>query len=531
MKDVLFRQVTVYDGSGAAPRVCDVSVAGGKIAAVGDGGTITEQHAMTVDGKGLSLAPGFIDAHSHSDNQVLSDPARDCKLRQGITTEIAGQCGSSNGPMADPVNPVFYKHRAAVTGKPPVVHHSYDEMLSAIDDLHPGTNLLVFVGHTPLRGSVIGMENRPATAKELDKMKDLLDGAMRQGAPGFTSGLVYSPSQYGTTEELVELAKVAAKYGGMYSTHMRGEGSHLLESVKEVVHIVKSTGIRANISHFKVMMEPNRSLLPQAIELIEKTNAEGFRITFDVYPYTATSAGFLSNLPPSYLTHGIDWLLDELSTPAGVARLEKALMEPTEQWEDPLRNAGFDKCVLVVGKNTPDAVGKSYHQYAVEQGLTDAEAFARIIVQNRGAGNDVRFLMNEEDVAMLYRHPLCMVGSDGVYSGHHALCHPRAFATVPRYLGRYVREQKVQTFEEGIRRVTGMTADTYHLKTKGYVRAGYDADLVLFDAGRIIDRADYTDPFKPNEGIEMVFSGGQAAVVNDRLTGVFNGKTLRYTAD
>ena len=528
MNDVLFKNVKMYDGSGAAAQMCDVSVSEDKIAAVAPAGSIKEYHASVIDGTGLSLAPGFIDAHSHSDTQVLIDPGRDCKLRQGVTTEIAGQCGASRGPTADPVNPVYLKHVQTTNSSKTVLFRTYDDMMAAIAAVRPANNQMSFVGHNNIRGSVMGMENRPATAKELDAMKDLVDGAMKMGAPGYSTGLVYSPSQYGSTEELIELAKVVAKYNGIYTTHMRGEGAHLYESVKEAVRIAREAGVRTNISHLKVMMQKNRPLLKQSLALIEQANAEGCEIFFDVYPYTASSAGFLSTLPPSYLSHGIDWLVEELSTPEGVKRLEEAIMHPTEAWENILLNNGFDKDLLVTGRNLEDAVGKTYHQYAQERGMSDVAAFADMIVRSHGAGVDVRFLMDEEDIEMLYGHPLCMVGSDGVYAGQGNLTHPRAFATFTRYLGRYIREKKILPFEEGIHRITGMTADRYHIKNKGYIRVGYDADLVLFDDAHIIDHADYTDPFKPNEGIEMVFVGGQAAVANDRLTGVRNGKIVRY---
>ena len=516
MNDILFRGVLIYDGSGAEPWIGDVSLKDGKIAAVAK--EIPERHAYTVDGKRLALAPGFIDAHSHSDAYVLYDPMRDCRLRQGVTTEIGGQCGASKGPVARPVHPSYERYKAATGGAKG----------AEIEAVRPAINQVAFVGHLPIRGSVIGMENRPATAKELDTMKALVEGAMQQGAPGFTTGLVYSPSQYAPTEELVELAKVVAKYDGIYSTHMRGEAGHLLESVKEAIRIAKEAGVKTNLSHLKVMFEKNRPLLRQSLELIEQANAEGCDISFDVYPYTATSAGFLSVLPPSYLAHGIDWVLEELSTPAGVARLEQAILHPTENWENSLLNAGFDKDVIVSCRNTKEIIGKSYHEIAVEKGLSDTAAFAWCIVANEGAATDVRFLMAEEDVEMLYRHPLCMVGSDGLYTGHGELSHPRSWGTMTRYLGRYVREKNVQSFAEGIRRITGMPADRYRLKGKGYIRVGFDADLVLFDPERILDHADYKNPFLPNDGIEMVFVGGEAAVVNDRLTGARNGSVLKY---
>jgi len=224
----------------------------------------------------------------------------------------------------------------------------------------------------------------------------------------------------------------------------------------------------------------------------------------------------------------MDWLIGELSTPEGIARLDKAIQEPTEKWENPLLNAGYDKDLIAVSRMTPDAQGKTIHEYALEKGMTDVEAYAYLIVQNKGAVTDIRFTMFNESLAYLYAHPLSMLGTDGLYSGGKRISHPRAFASFPRYLGRLVREQKVLPFAEAIRRITGMPADRYHLVGKGYIREGYDADLVLFNKETIRDQATYADPFLPNIGIEMVFVGGQATVVGNRPTGVLNGKVYTY---
>lgn len=493
----------------------------GKIVRVGP---VPERSRLEYDCTGLVLAPGFIDAHTHSDGHVFSDPSRLCKLRQGVTTEIGGHCGASLTPLADPVNPVYAKFANVNPGIN--FFHTYEQFVAAQAAQHPGCHQLSFVGHKPLRGSVMGMEDRPPTADELEKMKELLELAMQQGAPGFSTGLVYAPSCYCETEEIIELSKVVAKYGGIYSTHMRNEADQLLESVAEAIRVAKEANVQTNISHLKVMYEKNRHLLPKALEMIERANAEGCRITFDVYPYDACSAGYLSTLPPSYLSRGIDWLVQELGTPEGIARLKKAIYEPTETWENPLLNAGFDKDLLCIGPKTPDAVGKTYHEYAVERGMTDVEAYAYIIAQNGNAGQDIRFLMSEDDLELLYRHPLCMAGSDGLYSGTQTCTHPRAFATFTRYLSRFVRDRKVLSLEEGIRRITGMPADVYRLSHKGYIKEGYDADLVLFNKDTLQDHATYTDPFLPNEGIKAVFVLGEAALMDNMPTGVFNGTIL-----
>lgn len=523
MYDLVIRNVEIMDGTGAAAYTADVAVDQSKIAAIG---TVETVGKIEYDGTGLTLAPGFVDSHTHSDNQLFVDPSRQCKLAQGVTTEVGGNCGSSRGPVADPINPIYDRYVKNSSVLP--MYKTYQEMINAQAEKKPGCHQLTFVGHLPLRGSVMGMDNREPTPDELEKMKTLLDDAMKQGAPGFSTGLVYAPSCYGQVEEIIELCKVVAKYDGIYTTHMRSEADHLLDSITETIRVPKEAGVQTHISHLKVMYQKNRHLLPKALEMIEQANAEGCRITFDVYPYEACSAGFLSTLPPSYLSHGIDWLINELSTPEGVARLEKAITEPTELWENPLLNAGFDKDMLAITKMTPDAVGKTYHDYAVEHGMTDVEAYAHIIVANHGSGQDIRFLMFDEDLAMLYKHPLCVVGTDGLYQGNKIFTHPRGLATFPRYLARFIREEKVLSYEEGIRRITGLPADIFRLKNKGYIKEGYDADLVLFDKDTIQDHATYANPFQPNEGIKTVFVSGQAAIVDNQPTGVFNGTILSW---
>jgi len=525
--DVVFRNVEVFDGTGADSFVTDVALKDGKIVRIG---TVEEEGVVEIPGEGLSLAPGFVDVHTHSDSQLFADPSRMCKLKQGVTFEIGGQCGWSRGPAAPEMPKAGYDYYKTVNngGRPLTLYPTYTEMLNALQTKPLGAHQMCFVGHHLLRASTVGMEDREPTEAEMERMKELLESAMQEGAPGFSTGLVYAPGCYSRTPEVRELAKVCAKYGGIYTTHMRDEADNLLDSVRETVQIARDTGVTVNISHMKVMYKKNLPQLEQAVKLIEQANAEGCNIFFDVYPYEACSATILSTLPPSYLSRDMDWLIGELSTPEGIARLDKAIQEPTEKWENPLLNAGYDKDLIAVSRMTPDAQGKTIHEYALEKGMTDVEAYAYLIVQNKGAVTDIRFTMFNESLAYLYAHPLSMLGTDGLYSGGKRISHPRAFASFPRYLGRLVREQKVLPFAEAIRRITGMPADRYHLVGKGYIREGYDADLVLFNKETIRDQATYADPFLPNIGIEMVFVGGQATVVGNRPTGVLNGKVYTY---
>lgn len=531
MYDFTLSNAEVFDGSGGKSYFADVSVKNGKIAHIGPVSARETAHVYNCEK--LALTPGFIDVHTHSDSQILHDPLRTCKLLQGVTTEIGGQCGLANSPILPNVSQAAKDNMRIMLHIPTdefPAFESHGEYLRYVEKFRIGTNQAFFIGHNTLRASVMGMENREASEEELSRMKAIVAEAMRSGAMGLSTGLVYAPGCYSSRSEIIELARVVAQYGGIYTSHIRNEADSLLDAVSEVVDIAMETGVTANISHLKVMYERNNDLLEKAVEMIENANKQGGRIFFDVYPYDACSAHIISCLPPSYLEHDTDWMIEHLQGEEMIQKLEDAIFHPTEVWENPLKGIGFEKDLIIAAKETPDAVGKTLAEYAKEKGLRPIEAFAKIIVDNRGNASDIRFAMSEKLISGLYRNPLCMVGTDGLYWGDGAKAHPRAFATFPRYLGRYIREMGVLPFEEGIHRITGLAAERYGLKGKGLIKENYDADLVLFDKNSIIDQADYTDPFRPNLGIKMVFVGGEAAVVDNKPTGVYNGALIRREA-
>lgn len=525
MLDLLIKNVEVFDGSGAPAAVKNVGVKDGKIVSVSNEEDTTA--VVVIDGTGLSLAPGFIDAHTHSDSQLYYNPSRWEKLKQGVTTEISGQCGWSSAPKRSDAPQSFKDYVAAVGGAG--AYDTFAEAMAALDKMKLGCNQVNFVGHHDLRGSVVGMENRAATAKELDRMCALTEEAMQSGAFGFSTGIVYAPGVYSNTEELVAIAKVVGRYGGKYSTHIRNEGDFLVESIQEAIHIGNEAGVPVNISHMKAMFPENYGKIETVLEIIEKENARGAHITFDAYPYEACSATILSTLPPSYLSHGMDWLMEHLEGEENIAALRKAIYEPTETWENPVARIGVKNHLISIAPKTPEIVGMRISEYAEAKGLDDIAAYAEVIRLNEGKVQDIRFSMSEENIEKLYAHPLCMVGSDGLYRGGVSKVHVRAFATFTKYLGHYIRERKVLPFAEGIRRITGMPADEYGLKDKGYIKEGFDADMVLFNKDEIGATATYAEPTLPNKGIHMVFTAGKAAVVDNELTGVLEGKKILRT--
>lgn len=522
MLDTLIKNVEVFDGTGASPSIESVGIKDGKIVSV------SKESAMEantiIDGTGLSLSPGFIDSHTHSDFHLFQNPSRWEKLKQGITTEIGGQCGWSLAPFPKTTPKEFRDYTVTFLKSPGF--DSYKHAMNCLDSMDLGVNQAFFVGHGYIRGVAMGMDNRTPTAKELDFMCAMTEEAMQSGALGLSSGLVYAPGVYANREELIQLAKIVAKYGGRYSTHIRNEGDFLVEAIQEAIEIAKAADVSLNISHLKALFPMNFHKIDIVLEMINKEIEQGMDITFDAYPYAACSATILSTLPPSYLVNGVDWLTDHLRQKENVDLLRKAIYEPTETWENPVAKIGVDNLLVSSAPHTPDAVGKRISEYAKLKGLDDIEAYAEIIQLNHGEVMDIRFAMSEDNIEQIYRHPRCMVGTDGLYEGNDAPSHVRAFASFPRYLGHYIRDRKLLSMEEGIRRISGMPADVYGLVGKGYIKEGYDADLVLFDKEKICDKATYTDPFIPNEGIHMVMINGKAAVINNELTGVMEGRKI-----
>lgn len=527
MLDLKIANAEVYDGSGAAPQIADVYLSNGKIAKIG--AHLEDAARLTIDASGLTLTPGFIDSHTHSDYQLFADPSRWCKLKQGVTTEIGGQCGWSLAPYSAQAPKEFIDYITTVNKMRPFFD-TFADVFDALGKMEIGANQACFVGHHYLRGSVLGMERRPATAQELDRMCGYVREAMQSGTFGLSTGLVYAPGNVADTEEVIALAKEIAPYGGIYTTHIRDEGDHLVEAVEEALRIGRESGVPVNLSHMKAMFPQNFGKVEKVLELIDNANAHGQSVTFDVYPYYASSSTILSTLPPSYLANGLDWLVERLSSKEGMEQFYRDIYEPTEDWEDPFARIGAENHLIAAAPKTPEAVGLRISEYAEKRGISNFEAYAELIRENRGQVSDIRFSMSDECVEKWYRHPMCMVGSDGLYRGDKNPAHVRGFCTATRYLSHYVRDRGLLPFAEGVRRLTGMPAERYGLAGKGFIREGYDADLVLFNRETFCDRATYANPFIPNEGIHMVFVAGKAAVVDNEMTGVLAGRPILHRA-
>ena len=521
--DVLIRNATLVDGSGAAPAPRSVGVAEGKIVLEGLGNA---KAASTLDAAGLVLAPGFIDAHGHTDLMVNMDPLAAAKLCQGITTEIAGQCGLSLAPVSAEFFPLFKLYFEGWGARLYPNHaelRSVGAFMETMESMKPGINLALFAAHGTLRLAAMGMDPGRPDARQMALMEALAKEAMEAGALGLSSGLMYSPGSFAETEELVALCAAMAPYGAIYTSHIRNQGNELLDSVRETLDVARRAGATANISHHKAVGKSNWGKVSDSIRMIhEEGNA-----THDVYPYAASSTNLLATLPPSCMKEGLDVLMGQLSDRAYLEELERRIFEPVEKWDNDLLECGYDGILVMSAEATGDAVGLTIAQFAAKRGLEPFAAYALLLRENSLVVGDVCFSMSQDDVDTLVADPLCMFCTDSLYVSGMKMTHPRSIGSFPRILGRCVREKRLLTLEEAIRKMTSLPASRYGLRGKGLVAEGYDADLVLFDPEAILDRADYLSPLVPNEGIARVYVGGALAVLNGKPTGERKGHVLR----
>lgn len=523
MRDFIVKNVKIIDGTGAPWFFGQVAVQDGVIVQVGK--KVCGSAAKVIDGGGLVLAPGFIDSHSHSDTPWFVDNRGESKIRQGVTTEVTGQCGMSAAPMTD----VRRGSEASGTTEEGVLiaWRTFSEYMTALEKAGVGVNIVPLVGHSALRSSAMGYDNRPPTASELDAMKALLVEAMEAGAFGYSSGLIYPPSSYANVEELIELAKVMAPYGGLYATHMRNEGTGLLESVKEALRVGKEAGVSVQISHHKASGEASWGLVKQSLPMIEEARKQGVDVTCDQYPYIASATSLTSIIPGWAHEGGPKALLARLMDP----EISKGLKETVSNNQ----SDGRWNNILITGVKTEKnsfAQGKRIPEIAKIWGISEIEAAWRLFIEEELEVGHAKFGMCEEDVKLVMTNPYVMVGSDSgcmavdgpLAKGHP---HPRTFGTFPRVLGHYCRGEQLFPLERAVYKMTGMAAWRVGLWDRGLIRPGMKADLTLFDPDTIIDTATFEAPLNYPKGIEKVWVNGALVLSDGQHTGKIAGKVLR----
>lgn len=519
MYDVLIRNAKILDGTGNPAFHADVAVKDGKIARIGQ--HLSGARAI-LEGAGQVLTPGFIDVHSHQDMALERNFACRHLLEQGITTFVGGMCGESPAPISAEheedgirVTGADGRDRASLAAR-----RDMGEYLRFVH--RPcGVNTAFLVGHGNLRAAVVGYADRKLTEEELERMKELLRCCMRGGALGVSFGLIYPPGSYADTEELIQVCKVVAELGGLFTVHMRSENSRLIEATDEMLRVARASGARCIISHHKATGgKMNWNKTAATLSLMQQAVDEGYDVFCDQYPYTASSTGLNTNIPGPMHALGVDKLVEMLQDPAEREKLRPAICGSKTSHER------FAYTMIGGCDSHPEYAGRMLNDIADELGVDPYDLQCDLLAENRLSVSGIFHSMSEEDVERVMRWDRTMVGTDGVRYDENEKGHPRAGATFPRILGRYVRERKVITLENAIRKMCYLPAMVYGFSAKGLIREGMDADLVLFDPESILDQATYADPLRPNVGISYVLVNGQIAVENGKATGVLAGRQL-----
>lgn len=528
--DLLITGGRVLDGTGNPWFRADLAIRGDQIAAVGtlDGAVARD----TIRAGGLMVAPGFIDMLGQSEYTLLVDPRAESKVRQGVTTEITGE-GSTVAPMSPRLAERLLTERVRYG-----LTIDWEDLAGYFHRLEArGTaiNLGTYVGATQVRKAVIGFEDRPPTPAELKEMERLVELAMSQGAVGLSSSLVYAPAAYASTEELIVLARAASRYGGIYATHLRTEGRGILKALAEAFRIAREADIPVEIFHLKVSGRPNWGRMEGVIAAIEAARSKGLDITADVYPYVASATSLDAVIPPWAHQGGTDSLLARLRDPVTRERIRAALVDEEGRWRaGELGPPGPEGILIRSALLEENRIyeGKTLAEAAAMRGEGPIEALFNLLLTDRGETGAIYFSMNEADLRLALRQPWVSVGTD--YSAvapwgilGETKVHPRVYGTFPRFLGRYVREERLLPLAEAIRKITSLPAARLGLARRGLIRKGYSADLVLFDPETILDRATYRDPHQFPTGIIHVLVNGTPVVREGEHTGALPGRVLR----
>jgi N-acyl-D-amino-acid deacylase len=528
--DVILRGGSVYDGSSAAPVVADLGMHGDVIAAIGD--LSGHSAAKELDVAGLAVAPGFINMLSWSTESLIEDGDGQSDVRQGVTLQVFGE-GWSYGPVNDRVREVLHDFRT------PGIEYDVEwttlgGYLEFLERRGVSQNVASFVGATTLRIHVLGTEDRPPTPEELDTMRDLTREAMEEGALGVGSSLIYAPAFYAKTDELIALAGVAAEHGGMYISHMRSEGNRLLEALDELITISRESGAPAEIYHLKAAGRQNWDKLQQVIDRVEAARAEGLQITADMYTYTAGATGLDAAMPPWVQEGGLDAWIERLRDPGTRRRVAREMNAATDDWENLFHASGPEEMLLVSFRN-PDLrhlTGKTLAEVAAERGTSPAETAMDLVIEDGSRVGTVYYLMSEDNVRRKVALPWVGFGSDaaalapeGVFL--ERMPHPRAYGTFARLLGRYVRDEKLLTLEEAIRKLTSFPATNLRIRRRGTLAEGNFADVVVFDPDRVTDPATFEDPHRFASGMIHVFVNGEQVLRDGEHTGARPGRVVR----
>jgi len=531
--DVIVRGGTVYDGSGKAGVVTDVGINADTIAFIGD--LSKAEGLKEIDANGLSVAPGFINMLSWAVESLIIDGKSQGDIRQGVTLEVFGE-GSSMGPL----NEAMKQEVKDDMKRDPDFAYDLDwttlgEYLESLERRGVSTNVASFIGATSVRVHELGYANRLPDALEMQRMKDLVQQAMEEGALGVGASLIYAPANDSSTEELIELCKVASEYGGMYITHMRSEGNNIFGALEETIRIAREAKLPAEIYHLKMAGQENWWKLDSVLSMIDAANKEGLRITADMYTYTAGATGLDASMPPWVQEGGIKEWIKRLQDPVIRKRALDEMRKPSDKWENLLLMAGSPDRVLLLGF-TNDSLrrytGKTLAEVAQIYGKSPEETAMDLVITDSTRVGTAYFMMSEDNVKRQIALPYMSFGSDaastaseGVFLKHST--HPRAYGNVARLLGKYVRDEKVIPIEEAIHKLTTLPATNLKIKKRGALAPGFYADLVIFDLSKVTDNATFEKPHQYSSGMVHVFVNGTQVLQDGEHTGAKPGRVVR----
>ena len=529
--DVLIKNGQLVDGSGGAAYTADLGINADTIAAIGNLQNATAK--TEIDATGLTVAPGFINMLSWAVESLIEDGKSQSDIRQGVTLEVFGE-GWSMGP----VTPASEKAiRGIGTGDIDyeISWNSLGEYLEFLENKGVSTNVASFIGATTLRINTVGLENRAPTADELEAMKAMVKQAMEEGAMGIGSSLIYAPSFYASTEELIELCKVASAYGGMYTSHMRSEGGKLIESLDELIRIANEADIRAEVYHLKQAGKSNWHKYDAAVAKIDSARAAGLQITTNMYTYTAGATGLNASMPPWVQEGGFEKWAERLKDPEIRKQLMIEMTTPSDTWENLLWAAGSPDKVLLAGFNNDTLkylTGKTLAEVAQMRNTSPEETAMDLVIQDGSRVLTVYFLMSEENVKKQVALPYMSFGSDAESSAPEGVflkssTHPRAYGNVARLLAKYVREEKIISLEEAVYKLSGLPASNLRITNRGLLKEGYYADITVFDADKIQDHATFAKPQQYATGMQHVFVNGIQVLTDGEHTGALPGQVVR----
>jgi N-acyl-D-amino-acid deacylase len=526
--DLKIEGATVIDGTGTAGGRADVGIRDERIVALGD--LSREPAGNRLHAAGKTVAPGFIDMHSHSDWRLLGNRRAESKIRQGVTTEVVGNCGFSPAPASDEFLDDLRSFALYVPKGMDFRWRSVGDYLRAYDAGGLALNVVQLVGHGTLRVAVMGFARRAPDARELTRMQKLLADAHEDGAWGLSTGLIYAPGSYAATEEIVTLARVAARHRGFYASHIRGEGATLLDAVAEAIRIGREADLPVQISHVKAAGRPSWGRVADALALVDAARGEGLDVTADVYPYTASSTSLRTLLPDWALEGGPEAMLERLADPAARARIRREVLSPATG-HGLAERVGWENVMIAGCEHRTDAIGKRLSEIAAARGLEPVDAMLELLADVAGRAAVIQFQIDEADLRRVLVHRHVMIGSDGSALAPYGEMaagqpHPRSYGTFPRVLGEYVREQRVLALPHAIHKMTVLPARRLGLRDRGVIAVGARADLVVFDARRVADLATYEAPHRYPAGIEHVLVNGRFVIKDGEHTGSLPGRVL-----